>query len=248
MPNETLLVPSQKTPLCLSLAQCEADVREAQRLRYKVLGEELGACLPGTAGIDSDFFDPFCDHLLVRDGETNEVVGTYCLLPALQAERIGGFYAETEFDLSGMFPLSPRLVEAGRSCVHPDHRGSAVISLLWAGIGEYMQTRGYEYLIGCASLSMADGGHTAAGHYHILKDTYLSPVEWRVRPLSPLPAQPTNQTCIPPLPPLVKGYLRLGAYICGEPGWNPHFNTADMFMLLPMSRMISRYARHFLRK
>ncbi len=83
MPNETLLVPTQKTSLCLSLAQCEADVREAQRLRYKVLGEELGACLPGTAGIDSDFFDPFCDHLLARDGETNEVVGTYRLLPRL---------------------------------------------------------------------------------------------------------------------------------------------------------------------
>jgi putative hemolysin len=247
MPNEILVVPTQKKRLCSSLAQCEADVREAQRLRYRVFREELGACLPGTSGIESDFFDPFCDHLLVRDAETNEVVGTYRLLPALQAERIGGFYAETQFDLSGMFPLSSRLVEAGRACVHPDHRRGAVISLLWAGIAEYMQTRGHEYLIGCTNISMGDGGQTAAAIYQMLKDTHLSPAEWRVRPFSPLPVQPAQQPRIPPLPPLVKGYLRLGAYVCGEPAWDAYLNTADLCMLLPISRMSRRYARHFLK-
>ncbi len=249
MPSQFLEIPTEKSRLQVGLAQSESEVLEAQRLRYNVFTKELGARLPGDAfGIDSDFFDPFCDHLLVRDAQTNAVVGTYRILSALQAEKIGGFYAETEFDLTGIFPLSPRLVEVGRSCVHPDYRHGAVIALLWAGLAEYMQTRGYEYVIGCASLSMADGGQTAAGLYHILKDTCLSPAEWRVRPRSPLPVKPAQQTRIPPLPPLVKGYLRLGAYICGEPAWDPCFNTADLFMLLLMSRMSERYAKHFLRK
>jgi putative hemolysin len=200
MPNRILETEVREAHLRVALAQSDADVVEAQRLRHKVFGEELGARLQGASGIDSDFFDPFCDHLLVRDGETNAVVGTYRILPALQAEKVGGFYAETEFDLSGLFPLSPRLVEVGRACVHADYRHGSVIALLWAGIAEYMQSRGHEYLIGCASVGAADGGHTAAGIYQFLKDTYLSPVDWRVTPRSPLPAAPAQQTCLPSLP------------------------------------------------
>lgn len=242
------LLAQRKPPhLSVSFARDEDEVREAQRLRYTVFSDEMGARLATREpGIDKDIFDPYCDHLLVRDNDTWEVVGTYRVLNPALARRIGGYYSETEFDLTRLAHLYERMVEVGRSCVHPDYRSGATIGLLWSGLAKYMQQRGYDYLIGCASISMTDGGHAAASIYRRLSMEHMSPVEWRVFPRQRLPLEALNGTLNAPLPPLVKGYMRLGCYVCGEPACDPDFNTADLMLMLPMSLMNKRYARHFL--
>lgn len=240
-------IPRKAPQLHVSLAQNEDEVREAQRLRFKVFAEEMGARLESAeTGLDKDIYDPYCDHLLVRDGDTNEVVGTYRILAPAQAKRIGGYYSQQEFDLTRLLHLSDSMVEIGRSCVHADHRNGATIALLWGGLAKYMQTHGFEYLMGCASIGMADGGHVAASLYHQLKEKHLSPIEWRVFPRYALPMEHLQHDLPASVPPLIKGYLRAGASICGEPAWDPDFNTADLLVFLPMSQVSARYARHFL--
>lgn len=235
--------------LFVSYAQSTDEVKQAQRLRYRVFVEEMGARLSGGEdGLDRDIYDLFCEHLLVRDGDTGEVVGTYRILPPNHAKKIGGLYSASEFDLTRLLHLSPSMVEVGRSCVHPDYRNGAVISLLWSELAKYMLSHGYEYLMGCASVSMADGGHAAASLYNNLRVDNMSPIEWRVFPRCALPLDKlTRESSVSaPLPPLLKGYLQAGAYICGDPAWDPDFNTADFLVLLPMSKVNGRYARHFL--
>lgn len=237
-----------KRHLITTLARHEAEILEAQRLRFKVFAEEMGANLSSAKeGIDRDIFDKYCDHLLVRESAENKVVGTYRILSPDQAEKIGGYYSQTEFDLTRLLHLSNSMVEVGRSCVHRDYRDGATITHLWSGLAQYMQHHGHEYLIGCASISMGDGGHVAASIYRKLHRLYAAPAEYTVFPRCPLPLHALNQYLEAPIPPLLKGYLRLGAYICGEPAWDPDFNTADLFILLPMSRLSSRYAKHFLK-
>ena len=233
--------------LSVTLAKSAFEVREAQRLRYQVFVEECGARLESpTVGIDEDEFDSACEHLIVRDQDTDQVVGTYRILTSWKAKELGRFYSESEFDLTKLRPLLPRVVEVGRSCIHPDYRRGGVITLLWAGLARFMLTGGYEYLMGCASISLADGGSSATEAYLSLRREHLSPEYWRVTPHRPFPVAPGIVVGKPILPPLIKGYVRLGAYICGEPAWDQQFNTADLFMLLPMSRMDQRYARHFM--
>lgn len=235
----------------ISLAEHQSDVAEAQRLRYKVFAEEMGAKLPsaprgpGEPGYDIDEFDAYCEHLLVREDATGKVVGAYRLLTPENARRLGRLYAESEFDLSRIAHLRPRILEVGRSCVHWDHRNGAVILMLWSGVIRFARRYGYEYLIGCASMSLRDGGHSAANLYCSLKaDAFVAP-EYRVFPRLALPYEKlrTNDPA-PVMPPLIKGYLRLGAHIGGEPAWDPDFNSADLFVFLPMNQMDPRYARH----
>ncbi|MFA6902369.1 MAG: GNAT family N-acetyltransferase [Gallionellaceae bacterium] len=245
--QQTQVVQKEKQQFSMNLARTENEVREAQKLRYKVFAEEMGAKIPGREErIDQDRYDRYCDHLLVRDTDTNEVVGTYRILSPDQAKKAGGYYSEGEFDLSRLDNLRSSMVEVGRSCVHPDYRGGGVITLLWAGMAQYMVKNKYEYLIGCASISMADGGHNAANIYNKVKLDSMSPLEWRVFPNCALPVDALDDQAEVFLPPLVKGYLRLGAYVCGDPAWDPDFNTADLLVLLPMSRLNKRYAKHFL--
>lgn len=230
------------------LAITPEEIEEAQRLRYKVFAEELGARLASAdeEGIDRDIFDSFCEHLLVRDNENNKVVGTYRILSPAQAESIHGYYSETEFDLTRLIHLRDRMVEVGRSCVHPDYRDGTTIAQLWKGLADYMLRHKHEYLIGCASIGMGDGGHYAASVYHKLHKLHEAPAEYRVFPRCPLPLDALDKSLDVTVPPLIKGYLRLGAYICGEPAWDPDFNTADLFILVPMSRLNAKYARRFL--
>lgn len=232
-----------------SLARNAAEVQEAQRIRFKVFGEEMGAKLPSAAlGMDIDRFDNFCDHLLVRDNANDKVVGTYRMLPPNQAVNAGGYYSETEFDMTRLMHLRDRMVEVGRSCVHPDYRDGATITQLWSGLADYIVKNGHEYLIGCASISMGDGGHYAASVYDKLHKLHSAPSEYRVFPHCPLPLHALNRNLDVTIPPLIKGYLRLGAYIAGQPAWDPDFNTADLFILLPVSRMNPKYAKHFMRR
>jgi len=234
--------------LVLQHARTPAEIAEAQHLRYKVFAGEMGARVPGReTGTDSDEFDLYCDHLLVRDADTHRVVGTYRVLSGGMAHRTGGFYSDREFDLARLDHLRDEMVEIGRSCLHPAYRTGATIALLWSGIMQYMQTYGYRYVIGCASVGIADGGRVATAVYNRLRKTSLGPAEYRVFPRCELPLAALDSAVEAALPPLIKGYVRIGAYICGAPAWDPDFNTADLLMMLPMSRMNPRYARHFLK-
>ena len=234
--------------LSVGIALNEREILAAQKLRYRIFAEELGARLPSkVAGVDQDIYDPYCEHLVVRNDDTGEVIGTYRILSPEKARAIGSYYSESEFDLVRLQHLRPRMVEIGRSCVHAEHRTGATITLLWSGLARYMMQHGYDYLIGCASISMADGGHAAASIYRSLVD-HLSPVELRVFPRCPLPLEALRSDLPVDPPPLIKGYLRAGAYICGEPAWDPDFNTADLPILMPMSKISDRYSKHFIEK
>lgn len=238
---------STKPHYTVELARNAEDILEAQRLRYRVFAEEMGARLnPRTPSIDSDIYDPFCEHLVVRDENADRIVGTYRILTPEAAVRVGDYYADNEFDLTRLLHLRGKIVEVGRSCIDADYRNGTVISLLWAKLAEFMLGNGYEYLIGCASIGMADGGHNASNLFVQLIDDYIAPPEYRVFPRHPLPFERLVTGVKAEVPPLIKGYLRAGAHICGEPAWDPDFNTADLFMLLPMSRINQRYAKHFL--
>jgi putative hemolysin len=235
--------------LSCELAQTHTEMEEAQRIRYQVFGEEMGAKLPSAAtGLDIDHFDMFCEHLLVRDQSSNKVVGTYRILPPEQARMAGGYYSETEFDMTSLQHLRGRMAEVGRSCVDAGYRDGATITQLWAGLADYIMKNGHEYLIGCASISMSDGGHYAASVFNKVYPLHAAPVEYRVVPHHRLPIEALNHSLEVIIPPLIKGYLRMGAYIAGEPAWDPEFNCADLFILLPVSRINARFARHFMRQ
>ncbi|MFI0135208.1 GNAT family N-acetyltransferase [Streptomyces luteogriseus] len=238
--------PTAPTRYTVSLARNEEDVRAPQRLRHDVFAGEMGALLAGPQpGLDIDSFDAYCDHLLVREETTGQVVGTYRLLPPERAAVAGRLYSEGEFDLTALDGIRPRLVEVGRSCVHPDHRDGAVIGLIWAGIARYMVDRGHEWLAGCCSVPLADGGTLASATWARVGDKHLSPEEFRVRPLLPWTPGPAPAARVE-LPALLRGYLRLGAWVCGAPAHDPDFGVADLYVLLPMSRVNARYLRHFL--
>ena len=238
----------EKVGYTVALARSEEEVREAQRLRYKVFVEELGAHVKTRLqGHDIDHFDPFCEHLIVRESGADRIVGTYRILSPEAARRVGSYYSESEFYINRLQNLRSRMVEVGRSCIHPDHRSGAVITLLWAGLAEYMVGNNYEYLMGCASIGMADGGHNAANLFSQIDPAHMAPAEYRTFPLHGLPFDRLANGQPALVPPLIKGYLRVGALVCGEPAWDPDFNTADLLLLLPMSRMNPRYMRHFVK-
>lgn len=245
--KSTAVVARHGRNLHVALATCETEILEAQKLRYRVFAEEMGARLSTrTPGVDRDIYDPFCEHLIVRDEDAGRIVGTYRILSPSAARRVGGYYSENEFDLTRLQHLRERIVEIGRSCIDADYRSGAVIALLWSGLARYMLENGYEYLIGCASISMADGGHAAASLYNRLKERHLAPLEYHVFPRHPLPLEHLRGDLPAEEPPLIKGYLRAGAWICGAPAWDPDFNTADLPVMMPMSRLDPKYARHFM--
>jgi putative hemolysin len=241
------LAKAKKPTFQIEWASNAREVKEAQRLRYKVFAEEMGANIPKTPeSLDIDEFDAYCDHLLIRDQDTLKVVGTYRVLPPHKAKEIGRLYSDSEFDLTRLHHLRPKLVELGRSCVHQDYRSGAVIMALWSGLAQYMLKNGYEIMLGCASIPMADGGHFAASLYNSLGSSQLAPTEFHAFPRLPLPLEKLNGGLDVEAPPLIKGYLKLGAKICSAPAWDPDFNTADLLTMLRLSDINPRYAKHFL--
>jgi putative hemolysin len=170
------------------LARNADDICAAQRLRWRVFAEELGARLPSRRpGIDQDRYDGFCEHLVARDKADGTVVGTCRVLPPEPARRAGGYCSEREFDLARLQPIRGRMVEVGRTCIHAQHRSGAVIGLLWLGLARYMLENGHAYLAGCASMRLVDGGHAAAALYARLRVRHLAPAEHRVDPRRRLP-------------------------------------------------------------
>jgi putative hemolysin len=242
-----ILTKNKKPNFKVEWANTVNEVKEAQRLRYKVFAEEMGAKLSqNVEGIDIDEFDQYCDHLLVRDQESLKVVGTYRVLPPHKAKEIGRLYSDSEFDLTRLNHLRPKLVELGRSCVHQDYRSGAVIMALWSGLAQYMLKNNYEIMLGCASIPMGDGGHFAASLYNSLRSEQMAPTELHAFPRLPLPLDKLNGGLNVEAPPLIKGYLKLGAKICSAPAWDPDFNTADLLTMMRLSDINPRYAKHFL--
>ncbi|MGW7516503.1 GNAT family N-acetyltransferase [Streptomyces sp. NPDC054796] len=237
------------TRYVVSLAREEAEVRAAQRLRHTVFADGMGARLTTPEpGLDIDPFDAYCDHLLVTETASGEVVGTYRLLPPERASVAGRLYADGEFALDRLTPLRDDLVEVGRSCVHPEHRDGAVIALMWAGIARYLTRTGHNWLAGCCSVPLDDGGRLAAGVRRTLNEAHLTPEEHRVTPRLPWlpPSDDVPALARRALPPLLRGYLRLGARVCGEPAHDPEFGVADFYVLLSLRDTDPRYLRHFL--
>jgi putative hemolysin len=242
----------QQRHLSIERATRSNDIDAAKRLRYRVFAGELGARIQARRpGHDEDPFDAWCDHLVVRDQSTSEIVGTYRILTAERAKRFGTFYSEGEFDLTRLARLRPGIAEIGRACIREDYRSGAVIMLLWQGIAQYMREHGAGYLIGCASIGMADGGADAVRVYHQLAPRHLAPIEYRVFPRHPLMPRggdkPAELAAPASIPSLLKGYLRVGAWIAGEPARDPELNTADLFVLLSLAHVDARYARHYLK-
>lgn len=238
---------TQSRALQVCLATSAREMREAQELRYRIFGEELGARLPTRAfRIDRDRFDARCDHLIVRDLRRNSVIGTYRILDGEIAEKAGGFYSETEFDLGGIRKLRSRTLEVGRACVDPEYRNGTVISLLWSALFRYVLYRRYEFVIGCASVPASDTG-SAARICRELLDHHLAPPQYRVRPLRRFEAPSQEGTSRVFIPSLIQAYLRLGAYVCGDPSWDEDFRTADLLLLLPISSINPRYVERLLR-
>ncbi len=236
--------------LSVGLATTPDDVHATQRLRYKVFVDEMGARLNcAQPGIEADRFDPYCQHLVVRHTDTNDVVGSYRILTDAQARKAGGYYSETEFNLARILAIPGRVIEVGRTCVHPNYRNGATIALLWSGIARFIVMNQIEYLIGCASIPLTTGTQKARVIYDRLVGNYLAPAEWRVFPKVPLPKiQLTGTEESAEIPPLVKAYLRVGAKICGEPAWDADFNVADLFIMLRTDAIAGRYSRHFLQR
>ncbi|WP_091297085.1 GNAT family N-acetyltransferase [Amycolatopsis xylanica] len=240
-------LPADAPRYSLLVANDNAEVLAAQRLRHQVFAEEMGARLNSLVdGLDVDRFDEFCDHLVVRDDNTGEIVGTYRMLPPERAVSAGQLYSDGEFDLTALAPLRPSLVETGRSCVHPDHRSGAVVSLVWAGIARYMLLSGHRYLAGCASVPLVDGGSYAAGVWDVLRTKHFSPDSLRVSPLHPWNPDGIERPARSVLPPLIKGYVRLGAQVCGAPALDADFGVADFFVLLDLQKIDERYLKFFL--
>jgi len=245
--------PARPAPggIAVSWARHQDEVRAAQRLRYEVFAGEMGARLNSPLpGHDIDLFDNYCEHLLVRDSATAQVIGTYRVLTPVQAKRVGSTYSDTEFDLTRLRGLRERMVELGRSCVHPDHRHGGVILALWSALAEFMARNQLDTMIGCASIPMLHNGmvcgDAAASIWHQVQATHLAPIEHQVRPRLPLPLDRLDLNLAVEPPALIKGYLRLGAKVLGAPAWDPDFNSADLPMMMRLADLPARYRKHFL--
>ncbi|GAC1425398.1 MAG: GNAT family N-acetyltransferase [Burkholderiaceae bacterium] len=259
-----LVAHREKRALSTHWATGPDEVREAQQLRHLVFVQEMGARLAAYADtpddVDADRFDQYCDHLLVRASRPNDpgrrmVVGTYRLLPPDGAREAGGLYMDTEFDLAPLAAVRGRTVELGRSCVHPAWRSGGVITALWSALAQYMLSHDVDTMIGCASVSIADGGAAAERLWHRLRASHLVAPHLQVQPHFPL-GGPWFRTLDPQyrdttpepacaIPPLIKGYLRCGACLLGPPALDRAFRTADLPLMLRIGDLAPRYRRHF---
>ena len=249
------------------LARKKSEIRRAQRLRYQVFYEEMSAT-PNALAIlsrrDEDAFDPIFDHLLVIDhGDSNggrrwgrsKVVGTYRMMRQEIADCYDGFYTQGEYDVAPLIQArSPdySFVELGRSCVLKPYRNKRTLELLWQGVWTYVREHGADVMIGCASFPGVDpSAHALALSY--LHHTALAPEEWRVRAhehlrvdMNMMPPEAINaRAALKALPPLIKGYLRVGAFIGDGAVIDHQFGTTDVFIIVPIEAMNARYFVHF---
>ena len=242
------------------LAQTEDEIESAQQLRFKVFFDELGA--KGSATMeqrDADRFDPVCDHLLVYDTSIagpkhKQIVGTYRLLRSERASETGGFYSASEYSIDRLVAAKPDLsfLELGRSCVLPEYRSKRTVELLWQGIWTYCRHHAIGVMFGCASFQ----GTVPAAHalqLAFLEHNFRATPDWDVRALPSryhhmdlVPVEAINpRVAMFAMPPLVKGYLRLGAMIGDGAVVDHDFGTTDVFIILPVSHISERYVSHY---
>jgi L-ornithine Nalpha-acyltransferase len=236
----------------VKIATEPSEIERAQRLRFQVFNIELNKGLKSSyeRGLDVDEFDPFCDHLLVRDLKSGDIVGTYRLLLGSQARQHIGFYSEKEFDLSRINSLDGELMELGRSCARKDFRDRALIPLMWEAIAEHVKKHQVRYLFGCGSLYTTEIGEVGA-MFSMLKNKYYAPEAYRVFPverckfkdLNDEPVISDELALFQKLPSLIKGYLRIGALVCGPPALDAEFGTADFFLLLDFGSLRDEYLK-----
>jgi putative hemolysin len=242
----------------LLLSTDPALIEAAQRLRHDVFTSEPGSAVSCAsagfeAGRDADRFDEYCDHLLVREDNSGELVGCYRMLPPPGAIAAGGLYTATEFDIEGLDPLRPSLVEMGRAVVREDHRNGGVVLLMWAGILAYLDRCGYDYVAGCVSVPVcAADEETPGSQIRCVRDfvrrRHAASEQYTVHPYRPVTLGGKGLDDIDPparvaVPPLMRGYLRLGAQVCGEPAHDPDFGVGDFPALLDKRRADTRYLR-----
>lgn len=231
--------------LSVRLASSASEVLAAQRLRYKVFCEEMDADLHRHDGRDVDQFDAYCDHLIVVDETLGKVVGTYRILAPWGARAVKRMYAEGEFRLDSLKPIAHEIFEVGRACIHPAYRSSGALARLWTGLGTYVRDHQVKYLAGCASVPLDRGSLNLAALRAELLAKHLAPQDFRVEPIRGVQSLGDPAGSTPAIPPLLRGYLRFGAWVCGEPAWDPDFDSADFFVLLPIEYTAPPYARRF---
>ena len=243
------------------LARDEREIEEAQRLRYRVFYEELAATADkemALVRLDRDDFDKYADHLVVTDERRpagDRIVGTYRLLRRELAMKFGGFYSSTEFDIAPLLNSGHSLLELGRSCVMPEYRTRPVLQLLWQGIADYMTDHKIDLLFGCASLHGTDIKNISTPlsylhHYHLAPE-YLRPraLKGRYINMNIIPKEDIDRKrAFAKLPPLIKGYLRVGATIGDGAVIDEQFNTTDVCILMQTNMVSSRYRKHYERK
>ncbi|MFN3658498.1 MAG: GNAT family N-acetyltransferase [Pseudolabrys sp.] len=247
------------------LAQTAAEVRQAQKLRYRVFYQE-GSAIPNPGRLfarrDVDAYDAICDHLLVIDHAARDrtalnrpaVVGTYRLLRQSLAEEHGGFYTAGEFDIAGLLARHRDLqfLELGRSCVLAPYRNKRTVELLWHGIHAYVSQNRCDVMIGCASLEGTDPRRLALP-LSFLHHYSRAPEVWRARALPERYVEMNRMSkeaidakaALRALPPLIKGYLRLGAYIGDGAVIDHEFGTTDVLIVLPFAEVKQKYLEHF---
>ncbi|MFC0214701.1 GNAT family N-acetyltransferase [Paenibacillus chartarius] len=244
----------QPSQLIMKLADSTEEVEQALRLRYEVfVEEEKNMRMRSETGLEQDEYDAYCDHLIVKDAVLDRVVGTYRLLPGDVAQRNIGFYSETEFDLSAFTPSKEHTLELGRSCIAPAYRGGKAIQMLWEGIATYITERGYDHLIGCASIHMSSLEdlkliYTMLRRKQVITDRFgVQPLPThRIDGLQLIEQELDEKEVFRKLPPLMKGYQWLGAEIGGDPAYDDIFQTVDFFIVLQKDRVTRRYRKHFL--
>ena len=250
--------------LGVRLAETAADLDAAQRLRYRVFYHEMGATPDAStlaSGRDSDHFDAIADHLLVIDhdleikgDQSSGVVGTYRLIRQEAAARIGQFYSADEYDLSALERFAGRKLELGRSCVDARYRSRVVMQLLWGGIAAYVSLHRIGLMFGCASLPGTDLDALAVSLSY-LHHNHLAPPEIRPRALPARyvemrrcdPQTINNRRAISDLPPLIKGYLRLGGFVGDGAVIDSQFNTTDIAVMVQTDRITEKYSKHYYR-
>lgn len=230
------------------------DIVDTQRLRYRVFADEPGfsdTIGDPITGRDADRFDAFCQHLIVRH-DTDGVVGCARLLPPARAIAAGGWYGSGEFDLTELGPIASSTVEMGRACVATAHRSGTVTALMWAALLDYLETGGHRYLLGCVSVPLSAPGeapHDRGRALRSIRDMLLDrhrEDRWRVYPHERPRVDQTALDDVEPaqaaaIPALMRGYLRLGARVCGEPAVDPEFDAADFLTVLDRQGANARY-------
>ncbi|MDD5728209.1 MAG: GNAT family N-acetyltransferase [Victivallales bacterium] len=241
----------------IKFAENDAEIEATMRLRYEVFNLERGKGLESAdrSQIDRDEFDEHCLHLIIVEKKNSRIVGTYRVHLGIVAKNELGLYSQREYAIEGIDKIIDEVIEVGRSCVHPDFRNGAVIGLLWVGIGEVLTRSGLRYLLGCVSLNPVDSNAGWALYEHFRQRDKLCK-KLRAKPVSGFELPPPDQEKVDAyleertallkyIPPLFKGYLRLGVTICGEPLLDREFGSIDFLILLDYHKLPEKYVKHF---